>query len=219
MYRTHPGMLSCSRGGVRSFLLDQPPAPLRLVHDSLEDGRLRLKPLHLCHLEPPLKVLHLLEQPRLARGKQKGLAQRGPSRRPAGSLTPSPGPPGLAPQPLTDQRIAVCKALSFLSCRTCVLKERKKTDTPREAVREGEVRALEALGMGGDTYAQPRARNRTVIVRHADLACTYMYFSGKQKGKICVSGNFQGKQRVFGAPFWKLASSPEPESGLVWGKI
>ena len=23
---------------------------------------------------------------------------------------------------------------------------------------------------------------------------------------LCVSGNFQGKQRVFGAPFWKLAS-------------
>jgi len=30
---------------------------------------------------------------------------RGPSR-PAGSLPPSPGPPGLAPQPLTDQRTA-----------------------------------------------------------------------------------------------------------------
>ena len=32
----------------------------------------------------------------------------------------------------------------------------------------------------------------------------------------CVSGNFQGKQRVFGskfgAPFWKLASFPESES-------
>ena len=64
-------MLSCS-GGVRSFLLDQPPAPLRLVHDSLEDGRLRLKPLHLCHLEPPLKVLHLLEQPRLAVANRRG---------------------------------------------------------------------------------------------------------------------------------------------------
>ena len=29
---------------------------------------------------------------------------------------------------------------------------------------------------------------------------------------LCVSGNFQGKQRVFGAPFWKLASFPESES-------
>lgn len=44
-------------------------------------------------------------------------------------------------------------------------------------------------------------------------------FSGtKQKGKqrvptaLCVSGNFQGKQRVFGAPFWKLATFPESES-------
>ena len=42
-------------------------------------------------------------------------------------------------------------------------------------------------------------------------------FSGKQKGKqrspaLCVSGNFQGKQRGFGAPFWKLASFPESES-------
>ena len=44
-------------------------------------------------------------------------------------------------------------------------------------------------------------------------------FSGtKQKGKqrvptaLCVSGNFQGKQRVFGAPFWKLASFSESES-------
>ena len=33
------------------------------------------------------------------------LRARGPSR-PAGSLTPSPGPPGLAPQPLIDQRKA-----------------------------------------------------------------------------------------------------------------
>ena len=29
---------------------------------------------------------------------------------------------------------------------------------------------------------------------------------------LCVSGNFQGKQRVFGAPFWKLAVFPESES-------
>ena len=29
---------------------------------------------------------------------------------------------------------------------------------------------------------------------------------------LCVSGNFQGKQRVFGAQFWKLASFPESES-------
>ena len=29
---------------------------------------------------------------------------------------------------------------------------------------------------------------------------------------LCVSGNFQRKQRVFGAPFWKLASFPESES-------
>ena len=29
---------------------------------------------------------------------------------------------------------------------------------------------------------------------------------------LCVSGNFQGKERVFGAPFWKLAVFPESES-------
>ena len=31
---------------------------------------------------------------------------------------------------------------------------------------------------------------------------------------LCVSGKFQGNQRVFGAPFWKLSSFPEsaPES-------
>ena len=29
---------------------------------------------------------------------------------------------------------------------------------------------------------------------------------------LCVSGNFQEKQRVFSAPFWKLASFPESES-------
>ena len=29
---------------------------------------------------------------------------------------------------------------------------------------------------------------------------------------LCVSGKFQGNQRVFGAPFWQLSSFPESES-------
>ena len=51
-----------------------------------------------------------------------------------------------------------------------------------------------------------------------ELAC--IYFSGKQKGKQSVPSTLRfrkfpgksGKQRVFGAPFWKLASFPESES-------
>ena len=44
------------------------------------------------------------------------------------------------------------------------------------------------------------------------LSCAVKTKRKTEAPALCVSGNFQGKQRVFGAPFWKLASFPESES-------
>ena len=57
------------------------------------------------------------------------------------------------------------------------------------------------------------------ICKQAARCClwpVYTFPANKKENRgapaLCVSGNFLGKQRVFGAPFWKLASFPESES-------
>ena len=83
---------------------------------------------------------------------------------------------------------------------------------------------LGGAGVGGAAGAGARCGAvRAIVCLASCRVCLRLFLlttksSSKKKGKrpqhfgLCVSGNFQGKQRVFGAPFWKLASFPESES-------
>ena len=60
-------------------------------------------------------------------------------------------------------------------------------------------------------FMPPRGRP-TLVVLWAEHSFPENKKENRGSPALCVSGNFQGKQRVFGAPFWKLASFPESES-------
>ena len=76
---------------------------------------------------------------------------------------------------------------TFVIARLCV---RREAVDERGALEEDTERTL--LVLRWPVYMFPETKKET-----------------RGSPALCVSGNFQGKQRVFGAQFWKLASFPD----------
>ena len=79
----------------------------------------------------------------------------------------------------------------------------------------GRVRCWDAV-LGGTlcTWSRSSPANRKCPLVHFWPVREFPATQRETRGSpaLCVSGKFQGNQRVFGAPFWQLSSFPESES-------
>ena len=118
---------------------------------------------------------------------------------------------------VSDMRMSMCMLHVTCICtcaRASMRRWTRRTSSSRACTGASNGKGQSTVASGQPQGAGQRHRRCLLLGLGQVFRKTKRKTEGPQHFGLCVSGNFQGKQRVFGAPFWKLAVSLSLRAGL-----